>query len=155
VSRLSYFLMVPSQTETVFSNSLIKQRDLPAVLLSVRTLLPMAETRLRLFQSIVSAFPLLTRGHLLRDSRLQAVLEGKRKAKAALSTLVDPFAMDKLSLSNERGARLDVIFAIGFNRWGHAEPNIAVMPILPPSCECLLSSCRAKRIVLNTFVAVS
>jgi hypothetical protein len=107
-------------------------------MLSIRTLLPMAETRLRLFQAIASAFPSLTREHLRREPQLQAALDGKLKSKTIMKTLVDPPVMDRLSLENKKGARLDVIFSIDFNRWGHANPSITVKPSLPPAGECHL-----------------
>lgn len=111
--------------------SLINDRNLPAVLLSIRTLLPMAKTRLRLFQSVATVYPSL----IQLETRMQAALEAKHTKTSALSTLVDPLVMELLSLQNAKGAQLDVKFAIGFNRWGHAIPTITVKPSLPPSSE--------------------
>lgn len=111
-------------------DSLINDRNLPAVLLSIRTLLPMAKTRLRLFQSIATIFPSLFQPE---EKKMQAVIQTKHSKEVALSILVDPSVMERLKLQNQAGAQLDVIFAISFDQWGHAVPRIAVKPSMPSS----------------------
>lgn len=111
--------------------------NLPALLLSVRTLLPMAMTRLRLFQSIVSTYGDLAQASVRRSPARRQVLEGGDSA-SMLAALVDPASMETLTLQNKRGARLDITFAIRFNQWGHARPDVTVHPVLPASGE----SCR-------------
>lgn len=110
--------------------------NLPALLLAIRTLIPLAQLRYRFFASIAMLYPNLARNHIEHLAARGITLTGQKRQGSAgpsvpsLATLIDPDTMGSLQLQSDRGATLDVLFAIEFNQWGHARPHLSVAPTI-------------------------
>ncbi|EPQ32338.1 uncharacterized protein PFL1_00534 [Pseudozyma flocculosa PF-1] len=122
----------------------LRQANLPALMLSLRTLLPLARLRQALYSNLAQRYP-----HLVPSSARNGKLwsppppvdggdgSGKNKDKIrvqdadVLARLVDPGRAEQLVFTNARKASLELTFAITFTRHGHAYPSILLVPSLP------------------------
>lgn len=120
-----------------FILSFVDKVNLPALLLAVRTLCPLAVLRYQLFAAIASLYPDLSKEHSKEfKSRGMNLLESKSSASLpSLVMLIDPQACAKLSLVNNRGARFVIHFDILFNEWGHALPRLSIEAQIPDLCK--------------------
>lgn len=125
-------------------NLYVESVNLPAVLLAIQTMVPIAVTRFRLFSMLCKLYPDLTASKVQELKRRGIDLEkipyiSKRRRRMKdilpglppISSLLDPKMMETLSLENSKGTRLDIIFCIRFNQYGHATSHITIKPNIP------------------------
>lgn len=125
-------------------NLFVESVNLPAVLLAIQTMIPIAVTRFRLFGMLCQLYPDLTAQKKQELEKYginfeQSISHSRRKRRIRdilrdlppVSTLLDPKLMETLSLENSIGARLDIIFRIQFNQYGHANSLITIKPSIP------------------------
>jgi len=125
-------------------NLFVEDVNLPAVLLAIQTMIPIAVARFRLFGMLSNLYPGLVERKVQELQRYGIDLEQtpssisrKRKIRdilrdlPPLSNLLDPRKMETLSLENSIGAKLDIIFRIQFNQYGHANSLITIKPSIP------------------------
>lgn len=139
-------------------SSIVNDRNLPAILLSIRTLVPLARTRLHLFQSIHAAFPDLCQEHMKRNKTLHTALSQLDDLSLSSNVLVDLAVMERLILQSDNGSKLEIYFQIRFNQWGHALPHISIQPHISPSCEsqrCCASLSALSSLSLLSIVTLS
>lgn len=117
----------------------VEKVNLPALLLAIRTIVPLAHMRYRFFVSIAELYPDLAQAHIrhlesegvtLNESN---VSHESLSGNTPLSILVNPNVMETFVLRNSVGAQLSVRFHIEFNQFGHASPRLAVTPFVPPN----------------------
>ncbi|PWZ02865.1 hypothetical protein BCV70DRAFT_197125 [Testicularia cyperi] len=136
---------------------LIRRNDLPAVLLTLRTLIPMISLRRTLFTTLMQQYTDLARTSVLSweeehktqfqpwspDSRQRP--SAKKVDDVVARSLIVPSASETFILQNSRKASLSIVFRISFNRFGHAVPNITLQPSIPrnlrtPTIDALLDT---------------
>lgn len=94
--------------------------DLPALLLSLRTMAPLLAVRRDLFAHLASRYPRLV-------AQPPPAPEEQDQDHNAL------FQLNTLSLANDTRASLAVRFDIRFNRYGHARPALDLLVAGPPA----------------------
>ncbi|KAN0066182.1 hypothetical protein ACQY0O_000276 [Thecaphora frezii] len=119
----------------------LRHANLPALMLSLRTLLTLASVRKRMFAELRKRYP-----HLVGDAQRHAppwsppqvaasrdAAPPRVKDESVLASLVDPRQAERLVFVNHRKATLTLTFTIAFTRHGHAHPSFSLVPSLPPS----------------------
>lgn len=123
---------------------LLRRNDLPAILLMLRTMIPLISLRRNLFTSLMETFTDLVRDHVRSWEREHGVdfapwhpssssrtRTTKSTDEALARSLILPSAADSLVLKNKRGASLLIRFVIQWNRFGHASPHITAHADVP------------------------
>ena len=128
---------------------LVGRNDVPAVLLMLRTMVPLVSLRRNVFTSLMESYTDLVRDHVRAWEQSTGVdfapyhphTRGTRKRtglkvdEALARSLIDPHHAETLILRNKRGATLTLHFTIGWNRYGHAHPNITATPAIPATAR--------------------
>ena len=131
-------------------SKLLARNDLPALLLMLRTMIPLISLRRNLFSSLMETYTHLARDHVRNwesshgvdftpyhpPSSTTTATARRANAKvdqALAKSLIDREASEVFTLTNKRGASLELRFAIRWNRYGHAYPDISAVPNVPAS----------------------
>lgn len=128
---------------------LISRSDLPSILLMLRTMIPLLSLRRALFVSIMEQYTHLVRDHVRAFEETTGVdfspwsPHNSRKRPSSSSSsntevdenlaksLIIPSQAETFILRNNKGASLQLIFAIRWNRFGHASPHISARAKVP------------------------
>ncbi|PWN49310.1 hypothetical protein IE53DRAFT_388500 [Violaceomyces palustris] len=147
---------------------LLAKSDLPALMISIRTLLPLAKSRRLLFHSLSMKYSKLCRtwidalsseGVRISETTSNLVAGGKdSNARVIPKGMLDPHFAEELRFENDKGAELSLRFAVGFDRFGNASVELDMIPNLPssvkrdPNAKQILSefSSKFKRLVRNS-----
>lgn len=126
-------------------NLFVESVNLPAVLLAIQTMIPIAISRFRLFSFLGKLYPDLSiqkrqeaqRKGIYFDDETHTRINRKEKIRdilqnlPPLSTLLNPKVMETFTLENAIGTKLDIIFRIQFNQYGHANSLLTIKPSIP------------------------
>lgn len=133
---------------------LLKRNDLPAILLMLRTMVPLCSLRRNLFTSLMESYTDLARDHVRSWERENGIEFTPYHPPATTTTskpssmrkfsarnideniaisLIRPSAAESFTLTNKSSASLTISFTIGWNRFGHAFPHITAKPHVPAS----------------------
>lgn len=157
-------LTLPTWLETTLNRNaglygkLVRRNDLPAILLMLRTMIPLVAWRRNMYTSLMESYTDLVRDHVRAweaqtgvdfvpyhppsssstssSARNSSSSARKRtgqaqKDEALAKSLIIPNQAETLVLQNNNGASLTLQFTIRWNRFGHASPHIGAIPSVP------------------------
>jgi hypothetical protein len=120
---------------------LVRRNDLPAVLLTLRTLVTLAAVRRNTFAALMERYTALARAHVRAWEAASRVAFQPWHPRARSRTsapddllarsLLLPSHAQTLTLRNHNDAALTIHFRIHFNRFGHATPELSLQPHVP------------------------
>lgn len=142
------WLVTTLSTPHKLYTKLLARNDLPAILLMLRTMVPLLSLRRNLFSSLMETYTDLARDHVRSwenqyrvdftpfhpPSTASTTTTTRKTAKIGESlgkSLILPAAGETFKLKNKSGASLDLRFSIRWNRYGHAYPDISATPHVP------------------------
>ncbi|CBQ67571.1 conserved hypothetical protein [Sporisorium reilianum SRZ2] len=144
---LPAWLVTTLNTPRTLYTRLLAHNDLPAILLMLRTMVPLLALRRNLFSSLLETYTNLARDHVRAweaqhrvdftpfhppSASTTAARKAPSKIDDALGrSLILPAAAETFTLANKAGASLDLRFSIRWNRFGHAYPHISATPHVP------------------------
>ncbi len=138
-SWLSTTLNTP---HTLFSR-LVKRNDLPAILLMLRTMVPLLALRRNMFTSLMESYTDLVRSHIRAWESAHGVdfapwyppgtsrKRASSRVDESLGRSLIAADAETLVLQNTHGASLTLRFRIVWNRYGHAVPQLDAEPNVP------------------------
>ncbi|SPO20736.1 uncharacterized protein UTRI_00212 [Ustilago trichophora] len=156
---------LPTWLETTLNRNaglyskLIKRNDLPAILLMLRTMIPLVALRRNMYTNLMESYTDLVRDHV-RAWETQTGIDfvpyhppsssssasfsssssssarkrnghAQKGDEALAKSLIIPDLSETLVLKNKKGASLTLQFTIRWNRFGHASPHIVAIPNVP------------------------
>ncbi|TKY90450.1 hypothetical protein EX895_000448 [Sporisorium graminicola] len=146
------WLVTALDTPHKLYSKLLARNDLPAILLMLRTMVPLLSLRRNLFSSLLETYTDLARDHVRSweaqnrldftpfhppsssSSSTTTTTASRKSAKideALGKSLILPVASETFMLTNKARASLELHFAIRWNRFGHAYPHLTATPHVP------------------------
>ncbi|ETS63433.1 hypothetical protein PaG_01716 [Moesziomyces aphidis] len=137
------WLSTTLNTPHALFSRLLKRNDLPAVLLMLRTMVPLLSLRRNMFTSLMESYTDLVRSHIRAWESSHGIdfapwyppgTSRKRASSRVDETLGRSLIAtdaETLVLQNSHGASLTLRFRIVWNRYGHAVPQLDAEPNVP------------------------
>ncbi|SPO19818.1 uncharacterized protein UTRI_00212_B [Ustilago trichophora] len=155
-------LTLPTWLETALNQTgglyskLVGRNDLPAILLMLRTMIPLVALRRNMYTNLMENYTDLVRDHVRAwegqtgidfvpyhppssssssfsssSSARKRTGQTQKADEALAKSLILPDQAESLVLKNKSGACLTLRFTIRWNRFGHATPHIDAIPSVP------------------------
>lgn len=148
------WLVTTLDTPSKVYSKLMRRNDLPAILLMLRTMIPLLSLRRNVFTALMEQYTDLVREHVrawetehgldftpYHAGSVSSSHRTKSWVDEALGrSLIVPSVAETLVLQNKSGASLTLGFSITWNRYGHATPHISATPHVPSQLSDSTSS---------------